>query len=117
MVRPILKMLMSPDLFEIEAGAEPPNPESFVILVQCLIGEEGPAADTFDVVVLTPDKVPGQIGPDGILSGRGYLVMRRYDYPLLRSTIAGWCEKSAAPEWETSAAYLCRYLHWEFETT
>lgn len=115
MVRPILKMLMSPDLFDIDDGGSPGDPDSFAIFVQCLIGEDGPAADTFDFVALSPDKVADELPDAGVLSGRALLVMRRYDPDLLRSTVSGWCREAEAADWETSAARLCRYMRWEYE--
>lgn len=114
-VKPLLKMLMSVDLFDIEQGGVPENPESFAILVEALVGEEGPAADTFAVVVLTPDRVAAQLGDRAALSGRGLLLMPRYDYAVLRATIQGWVDRCEAPTWEEAAALLCRHMTWEFD--
>lgn len=115
MVKPVLKMLMSVDLFDIEEGGVPPDPESFSILVEALIGEEGPAADTFSVIVATPDQIASHIPESGQLSGRGYLIVRRYDYAAIRATIDGWVRESAAETWEQSAAQLCKHMLWEFD--
>ncbi len=115
MVRPILKMLMSPDLFDIEEGGVPADVESFAILVQCLIGEEGPAADTFDLVVLSPDQMAAQMPASGVLSGRGFLLMTRYDPLLLRSTVERWVQEAEASDWRAAAERLCRHMIWEYE--
>lgn len=112
-----LKLLMSPDVVGIEAGGGPADVESFCVLVQCLIGEPGPAADTFDVIVASPDRFAAAVPTDGgALSGRGYLVMRRWDGARVRETIAGWvAEASGAADWPAAAAILCRSMFWELE--
>ncbi len=114
-VKPILKMVMSNDLFDIEQGAAPDDPERFAIFVQCLIGEEGPAADTFNLVVLSPNMVAAEVPESGLLTGRGHLIMKRYDYARLHATVAGWCAAAESDNWQTSAAILSRYMTWEFE--
>lgn len=102
-VRPVLKMLISPDLPELETGA-PADPSSFCILVQALIGTgDDDDADTFDIVVCTPDQLPGEMPPGGVLLGRGYLFMRRWHYQRLRDTVVGWCERAEAPDWPQAA--------------
>lgn len=117
MVRPVLKQMTSPDLFDMNDGGVPADPRSFALLVQCLIGEEGPAADVFDFVALTPDHFANEVPATGGLPGRGYFVMQQYDFDAIRAFVEGWVAKSAAEDWEKSAAILCRAMMWEFEDT
>lgn len=115
-IAPVLKMVFSPDLLDMEKGAEPDDPTDFCLLVQTLIGaDDGPAADTFDFIACSPNHLEAEIPISGILPGRSYLFMRRYDYERLRETIEGWCAAAESEDWPACVLKLCRYMDWEYE--
>jgi hypothetical protein len=114
-LRPEIKFLHSPQLPDLEESL-PSDPADFEILVQALIGLPGEeAADTFDFIVCTPNRLAAQVASEGPQSGRGYIFMAKYDYAELRAIILGICEKAAGDSWPEIAAILSRYSQWEYE--
>lgn len=114
-LRAELKFLHSPQLQDIERS-QPTDPTDFEILVQALIGVEGqPAADTFDFIVCTPNRLAKRIASKGPISGHTYLFMARYDYAEVRKAVAGFCEKAVGQSWLEIVTFLSRYGRWEYE--
>ena len=114
-VRAELRWLHSPDLSDLEHGT-PANPEYFCLLVQAMIGEHGTdGSESFSFLACTPRWLAREVADSGVVLGRPYIFMARYDYALLRRTIAGLCDEAEGPDWETVAARLGRYSLWERE--
>ncbi len=110
-----LKFLHSPQLPDLER-AQPPDPADFEILVQALIGAEGqPAADTFDFIVCTPNRLAKHVASEGTMSGHSYLFVAKYDYAEIRTAILGFCEKAVGQSWPEIVTILSRYGQWEYE--
>ena len=109
-------MLISPDMHDV-ATDTPEDIDSFCVLLQALIGVDPDdiAADSFDIVVCTPDQLHTQFPKVGALSGHSFLFMKTWDIGIIRETIKTWCERSAAETWELSAAKLTRYMDWEYK--
>ncbi|WP_414553465.1 Imm8 family immunity protein [Anabaena sp. CCY 0017] len=111
-----LQMLISPDMLDMEQG-EPENPYNFSILVQALIGiasEEG--ADTFNIIVCTPDWLKNRIPAEGYIIGRAHLIVARYDYGVIKKAIESWCEKAKGKDWNEIVNILAKYSQWEYES-
>ena len=114
-VRAELRWLHSPDLSDLERGT-PADPECFCLLVQAMIGEHGTdGSESFSFLVCTPQWLARELEETGVVVGRPYLFMARYDYGLLLRTIAELCDEAEGPDWETVAARLGRYSLWERE--
>ncbi|SRR5258708_30081617 len=114
-LRAELKFLHSPQLPDIER-AQPDDPADFEILVQALIGIEGQsAADTFDFIVCTPNRLAMRVASEGPMPGYSYLFVTKYDYAEVRAAIAGFCEKAVGQSWPEIAAALSRFGQWEYQ--
>ena len=111
-----VQLLTSPDLPDMDERA-PDDPTDFCILVQALVGLEGEeGADTFDFLVCTPNRVAGLIPDGGVLPGRTYLFVHRYDYATIRGAIQSFCDRaSVGRDWRAVAQILARWGRWEYE--
>ena len=116
MIRPVLQLLTSPDLHNMEAG--PDDPHNCYVLVQALIGLEGEAGgEVFYFQVCTPSAL-AQLIPSGKgLSGKSFLFVEVYDYGVVRDAIISICADAArtARNWDEFALAMCRYSDWEYE--
>lgn len=117
MVRPEIKKLHSPDVpdFDLEAYA-PGDGEPFNILVEAFIGPAGEIGDeAFNFLVCNPQGLAQSMDRSDYLFARHHLVMKSYDYMLMRSAIEKLCNSVMSPDWQTAALKLSRYGHWEYE--
>jgi hypothetical protein len=114
-IRAQLRRLHSPDVFDLEHYM-PEDAEVFGILVQAMIGpQEGVGEESFDFLVCTPHWLATQVLNRGYVLGRHYLFLSRYDYGVLRQAIQDVCDQAHGEDWQSVAAYLGRFGHWEFE--
>ena len=115
-MKAVLRYLHSPDLPDLENGT-PPDPESFAILVQAMIGadDEPESEESFDFVLCTPGWLAIRLGAGSHIWGRHHLLVPRYDFATLHGAVQAVCEGATGPDWETIAGILGRYGKWEFE--
>lgn len=114
-MKPILRSLMSPDLFDMENQA-PEIANDFQILVQALIGPENlPGQESFDFLVCTPSVIHRTVTKLGYLIPRHYIIIERYDYDAIWSIIKSICDPVFGNTWHDVALKLSRYGMWEFE--
>lgn len=115
MFKPSLHLIWSPQLKQFQTDL-PKDPSHFSVLIQCLIGEENStAADMFSFAVVTPNHMLSLASTNEAISGHGYLFLKTWDPELIRRTVEQWVSKAVAPDWQRSAALLCRYMRWEYE--
>ena len=95
---PELKWMFSPDV-EIETFA-PEEGAPWGFLLQIGLAPPGiDGADSFDVIVCSPDWIPLHYGSDAIVDGRFHLIMATYSEAILKSYIERTARNSAAPTW------------------
>lgn len=115
MLRAQLRRLHSPDVANLETHV-PAEPECFGILVQAMVGpEDMPGEESFDFIVCTPRWLTSKVVVHGYAVGRHHLVVRTYEYEVIRGAISDLCEKAVGPDWLTVASKLGRFGKWEFE--
>lgn len=111
-IRAHLKMLHIPGVSDPEHH-HPPDPVSFRLLVQALIGVVGQdAADTFDFLVCTPAWLAANVTEP--LPAHGHLIVPTYDYHAIHAAIARLCDEATGPDWPAVAAQLGLHARWEY---
>ena len=95
---------------------KPADPECFYLDLMVGVGPAGEdALEWFDVYVCTPRWLLEQEQRGkGYLWPQGRLLMWRYDYELMTAAIRQMVSRFDAPDWESLAVSLSRYMHWEF---
>jgi hypothetical protein len=115
MISAQLKRLHSPDVADL-ATYEPPDQGMFGFLLQIMAGPSGEdGEESFDVVVCTPSWLQERLDLTAVIIGRHYLIVHRYDYQVLRTFLADYCEKCRGDSWPEVAEQLGRLGKWEFE--
>ena len=111
-------------LFSADTGAidlsdyVPDDPEYVGLYVEADVGVEGEeGADSFGFAVRTPRWLADEAAQSatGYLAARHYLILPRWDFQLLWKAITELCAQAEGPDWESVAARLARYGHWEYE--
>lgn len=101
----------------------PDDPESFRLELQIFIGSVGDdLSDAFDVTVCTPKwlhenwhSVPEEFeGLPNVRSGHGFVLMQRWSFDDLGSTIRKICDVEAN-RWGDTANRIGRKLPWEYD--
>lgn len=86
------------------------------LLVRLVIGPEGAeGADSFDLLVSTPDGVAQSIVGDAYRWGRHMLIVDRIDLDLVSRAVETALHRCEANTWEEVAAKIGRFAAWEFE--
>jgi len=117
MVKPVLRYLQSPDIFDLPESYTPPDPACFCFLLQAVFGpSDGPGEESFDMVVCTPSWLTNALPTKGgILSGRHYLFVEKYDIGRIREFIDKYAQECSGETWQVVAERLGRLGRWEFE--
>ena len=114
-MKPNLKSIHSPDVNDLETYL-PEEPDDFCILVQATIGlPNDNSGESFDFLVCTPKWIETLLENQKFVLGKGYLVVRNYNYNLIIETIQSICDRVSGDDWITVANKLARYGQWEFE--
>ena len=114
-MKPKIKYLHSPDIENLESY-HPNDPESFVFLLQIMIGPENKdGEESFDVLVCTPNHLKEKIKKEGIISGGNYLIMNNYSYPELKAYVENYVTNCTGKKWSECANKLSKIGKWEFE--
>jgi hypothetical protein len=112
-MKPELKALHSPDVFDLEAWSPAGD---FAVFIQIMVGPLGePGEESFDVMVCSPGALAKELAPGMVKSGRHYLFMERYEYPALRKWIEEKVAEVEGDSWADIACKLSRIGRWEFE--
>jgi len=109
MKKPELKYLLS---IELEDGQLPEDPEDCSIFVEANIGlqdEEG--SDIFSFYVVTPKALQ----QDTPRWGRGLLIVNRFSWETVETSIKKLLRHCNGDDWEEIASELNKRLHWEFD--
>ena len=114
---PALKYLHSPDILDLPDDYLPPDPACFGFLLQAMFGPaDGPGEESFDMMVCTPSWFAQKLRTaGGILSGRHYLFVEKYDIPRITEFIIKCAERCSGKTWTEVAEKLGRLGKWEFE--
>ena len=107
-VRPVLKRLHSPDVFDLES-LSPADPSCFSFLLQAMYGPAGSEGEeSFDILVCRPKWISGEVEREGIIDGRHHLIVSRFDLAQIRALLERYAMASAANTWEQAASKLSR---------
>jgi hypothetical protein len=114
-VRAELRRLYSPDADPLPAF-QPDDPECFGVFVQAFVGPQGgEGEESFGFMVCTARWLEGRSFEKGFAWGRHHLFLKRWDYSVLERVVRDLCTHAEGPDWESVAARVARYGHWEFE--
>lgn len=113
--RAVVKALHSPDVYDLQ-GWVPPESDCFAFLLQVMVGSaDGPGEESFDFVVATPEWLRRKYGEDAVIVGRPHLLVFRYDFKRLVSTVKSLVASIEGADWSEFGEKLGRFGHWEFE--
>lgn len=113
-IRPELKRLHSPDVFDLD---NPTLDQSgpFCILVQAMFGPEGDEGEeSFDVLVCNPKWVE-QRSSAGAFNGRHLLIVSKFDASEIRDFLTESASHCSGLTWDEVTSKLGRIGKWEFE--
>ena len=104
----------SPDVDDL-AGFHPDNPDSMGFLLQVLAGPEGTGgAESFDVLVGTPDWFLARQGQAVAAPGLHTILITKYDWPAIETYIRELVDEVAGDDWAAIATELHQRLgSWE----
>lgn len=110
-----IRGLQSPDIPDL-ARWVPPDPACFGFLLQVLVGPADSAGEeSFDLVVCTPEWLRRKYGEHGVLLARHHMLIFRYDFEAIRSTLHHLVSSLHGRDWRELASVLSRYGKWELE--
>jgi hypothetical protein len=110
-----IKALHSPDLFDLESET-PPDVENCCILIEVSVGPKDESSEEhFGVVVATPKWLADHVSDCDYLFGRHYLIVKRYDFEVVKSALRKQFQGVKGANWSEVAERLARYGQWEFE--
>jgi hypothetical protein len=113
-VRPELKRLHSPDVFDLN---KPMIDDSapFCVLLQAMFGPEGAEGEeSFDMLVCNPKWIEAR-AKERAFSGRHHLIVLGFDINQIRSFLVEYSGKCSGSTWSEVAEKLGRIGRWEFE--
>lgn len=113
-VRPLLKRLHSPDLYDLEKPSLNPG-EPFCILVQAMFGpDNSEGEESFDLLVCNLKWIERKL-TQGPLSGRHHLIVSKFDASDIRRYLENQALHCSGSTWAEVAGKLGRIGRWEFE--
>ena len=115
-IRPILKRLHSPDVFDLDNPSIDEN-APFCILVQAMFGPDDSAGEeSFDLLVCNLKWIERKLDEVEQFSGRHHLIVRKFDAGAIRSFLEDYARECCqASTWKEVAEKLARVGRWEFE--
>ena len=112
-MRAELKSMMSPDVMDLRSWK--PDSEIFSLMLELEIGPKNrDDSDVFYLEVISPKALAAQVEDEGLLFGRGLLIMESFSYERLERFIEGWCAKTHGKTWEEMVEKLSRFAGYEF---
>lgn len=94
----------------------PDDESNFALPVRLMIGtDDSVGADSFDILVCTPDWIKSQYAEEKCVWGRHMLIVLEYDFDLIKREIERYIATCTGEDWETIAQKLSRIGSWEFE--
>lgn len=114
-VRPRLRRLHSPDVFDLESFV-PEDPACFGILLQAMFGPDGgEGEESFDILVCTPMKLALEVKSKGIVDGRHHLIVHKFDLEQIRAFLVAYASSCTGKTWLEVVTKLSQLGKWEFE--
>jgi hypothetical protein len=112
-MRAELKGIMSPDVPDLEKWR--PESDAFSVMLELEIGPKNRHdSEMFYLEVISPKALAVQAADEGLLFGRGLLVMDTFSYSKLVDFIERWCAGTHGKTWEEMVEKLSRYAAYEF---
>jgi hypothetical protein len=112
---PEVRYFHSPDAPDL-ARYTPPNPVSFALLVQIIVGpSNAPGEESADVHVVTPHWLEQQLDDDTVLSCQHKVLVATYDWPKIERYLRARVSQCTATDWAGVGQKLSRFARWEFE--
>lgn len=94
----------------------PEDPNDFGLSVRLMIGlENSTGAESFDILVCTPDWIKHQYEEERSVWGRHMLIVLEYDFDLIKTKIDRYIKSCTGDNWVAIAQQLSRIGAWEFE--
>ncbi|MES2662168.1 MAG: immunity 8 family protein [Pseudomonadota bacterium] len=110
-----LKRLHSPDIYDLE-NYQPEHPRKFGFLLQAMVGPKGKEGEeSFDLEVCTPGWLEEAYGPDEVIIGQHYLIVREYNYQRIVASIENFLRDCSGKNWREVGEKVSRLGKWEFE--
>lgn len=98
--------------FDCDEGAEAPSPDDVKFMLELQIGtREESWAETFSVLVVTPNNRPGRT------PHTRFLALPRYSHAVLKGHVFKALAASQRDSWEESLLELRKRFFWEWEST
>lgn len=93
-----------------------PPKASFSVVIRMLIGpNDGRGEESFDLTVCSPSWLEEQVEVTPVFDARNHLVVRDFDWVLIRAYLERRVAACSGDEWEDIARQLSRFAFWEFE--
>lgn len=114
-MNPELKRIHSPDVNDLSKH-QPDDPQCFSFLIQIMVGAKGESwEESFDIEVCTPQWLAKNLGQDDILIGSRLIIVQKYNYEKISSSIKKFLNHCKRETWNEVASQISRIGRWEFE--
>jgi hypothetical protein len=114
-LRAEVRRLHSPDVPDLR-GYTPPAGDDFSVLIQIFAGPVGSdGEESFDIEVVTPNRLASRAAEKGPISGRHLLIVESFDYASIERWIRAAVAACDGSDWAQVADRLARIGRWEFE--
>ncbi|HVV50847.1 MAG TPA: Imm8 family immunity protein [Polyangia bacterium] len=109
----VINTLSSPDI-EIDVCTPNASDDVFFLLELEIGAVGGESADLFQILVATPEGLRSR-GQGDVISERALLVVSKFSWKLVHSTLSRIVNRCAKKNWIDSVSSLQRYFEWEYE--
>ena len=114
-MRARLKSLTSDEVPDLAAYA-PPSPDDFAVPLVLEVGPLGARGrERFEVLAVTPKWLMKRHGKQGMVAGRGKLIVFEWDFGRIRGYLARKVEACTGQSWPELARKVAAIAEWEGE--
>lgn len=110
-----IKQIDSTDVPNLENWKPQSNAEVYFPLELTIGPAGGTAGELFQLLVATPEALRTEQTLPFCFSGRHCLIVKHYDWTLIRDWLRRVVDEVEADTWPQVARRLSRYMKWEFE--
>lgn len=114
-MRAVVKSIYSPEIDDLHTY-QPLDPDNFSILFTALVGtNDSEGEDSVDIEVCTPLWILDLLEKEDAVLGRGYLLVKEYNYQKISNRIQRLIESCWGKTWKEIGEKISRIGYWEFE--
>src|SRR4051812_7413792 len=108
-MKPMVQFIYSADVDCLETFS-PEERDNFGFHICAIVAPEGKkGGESVQMIVCTPKWIKAKYESDGILSGKDFLIVFKYDYDLIEKKIKELLESCEGKDWKECGQKMARY--------